>query len=209
MTRMNYFAGTCAMVLATAGTGCGLLNSGGTDVVPRVSLAGNWALNAAESSDTAHVSVRGLERGRRTQPDPDAPAAPGPAGTSRGRPRNARVEGDLAARVLVAARSHIERLTIADSGSVIALRGNEQTRVALSLDGRSVRQKWLDGSTVDMRARWVEQRLQIVRRVDGGITVQEYYSRSRGGSRLVVFSIVTGPFDGELTVRRVYDLVGE
>jgi len=204
MTRMNSFASTCAALLALASTGCALLGGGAAQPAARVSLAGNWALNVAESSDTARAAVRGLDRGIRTEQDANR-AAPRPTGTYGARPRTARVDGELADRVRAAVRSQAERLVIADSGAVIALQADEHARVVLSPDGSTVQQQWLDGTTAELRARWHEQRLEIVRRLDGGITVQEYYSRSPGGSRLVVFSIVRGPFDGEITVRRVYD----
>jgi hypothetical protein len=203
MTRMNSVAGTCAALLALASTGCALLGGGAAQPAARVSLAGNWALNVAESSDTAHTAVRGLDRGLRTEQD--ASRAMRPTGPYGERPRTARVDGELADRVRAAVRGQAERLVIADSGGVIALQADAHARVVLSPDGSTVQQQWLDGTTAELRARWHEQRLEIVRRLDGGITVQEYYSRSPGGSRLVVFSIVRGPFEGEITVRRIYD----
>src|SRR5688500_16163815 len=120
MTRIHSLLGTCAAVLALASTGCALLGGGAAEPAARVSLAGNWTLNAAESSDTAHTSVRGLERGMRNEPDASATAAR-PDGRYRERPRAARVQGELAERVLAAARGAAERLAIADSGGVVAL----------------------------------------------------------------------------------------
>ena len=203
MTRMNIFAGVCATVLAAGSTGCALLRGTETEPVERVSLAGNWILNVAESSDTARASVRTLHRD--APPASDAGRAAPRPGTYGERLRRAHVDDELAARVLAAARSQIEQLSIADSAGVITLHTGEHDPVVLTPDGRTARRKWLDGTTAELRARWVQRRLEIVRRLDGAITVQEYYSRSPGGSRLAVFTIVQGPFEGEITVRRVYE----
>jgi hypothetical protein len=208
MTRTTAATRLCVAVLTISSTGCGMTIGGAGNPAVHASFTGNWVLNVAESSDTMRASVRGLERGARVERDARGSAAPRST-TPAERARAARVDGELAARVRAASRSHIERLAIADSGGVITLRSGANHSVVLSPDGSTTRQKWLDGTSSDLRARWVAQRLEVVRKIDGSITVQEYYSRSPGGSRLVVFSIVTGPFDGEITVRRVYDSVTE
>jgi hypothetical protein len=187
-------------------TGCALLAGGGNGPAAAVSLAGNWKIDETQSSDTARASVRGLERGVSVEPDGERSGTRS-AGAYPERWRNARVDGELAARVLAAARNRIDRFTIADSAGVLTLRTGDDARVVVTPDGSSTRRTWLDGTSAELRARWVQQRLEIMRRLDGGITVHEYYSRSPGGSRLIVFSIVKGPFDGEITVRRVYELV--
>src|SRR5687767_6857915 len=171
MTRIHSLLGTCTAVLALASTGCALLGGGAAEPAPRVSLAGNWTLNAAESSDTAHTSARGLERGMSAVQDSNR-ATPRPTGSYGERPRMSRVDRELAERVRTTARSQAERLVIADSSGMIALQADEHARVVLSADGSTVRQQWIDGTSAELRARWVEQRLEIVRRLDGGITVQ-------------------------------------
>jgi hypothetical protein len=206
MTRIKSFARVCAALVVSLSTGCAVMGGGGNNTAAPVSLAGSWMLNVTESSDTARATLRGLDRAPRAFVDPAGTTARR-GGTFRDTVRAGRVDGALAARVLAAARQRTEQLTIADSAGVITLRGSEHDSVVVTPDGRSARRTWLDGTTGELRARWVQQRLEIVRRLDGGITVQEYYSRSPGGSRLVVFAIVKGPFDGEIAVRRVYDCI--
>jgi hypothetical protein len=206
MLRTTLYAGLCAAVIAAGSTGCALLDGGGAAPAPRGSLAGTWMLNENESSDTARASLHGLEQEARAAPDGDRSAGR-PAGTYPAGRRAGRVDGELAARVVAAARGRSDRFTIADSAGVLTLRTSDGPRVVVTPDGSTSRRNWLDGTISELRARWVQQRLEIVRRLDGGITVQEYYSRSPGSSRLVIFAIVSGPFDGEITVRRVYDLV--
>lgn len=203
MKRSGFVASMRVAVVAAVSQACTVMGSGASGPAP-VSLAGNWTLDVSESSDTSLAAVRGLVRGTRAAPD-NGGSATRPGGTYPERLRTARVDDDLAERVLAATRVRSDHLTIADSAGVITLRTGERAEVRVTPGARSARQTWLDGTTGELRARWVQQRLEIVRRLDGGITVQEYYARSPGGSRLVVFSIVKGPFDGEKTRRLVYN----
>jgi hypothetical protein len=79
--------------------------------------------------------------------------------------------------------------------------------VAVPTNWRKVRVTWLDAQPSEARARWKDGRLQIERRFDDGSGVTEYYSRSPGSSRLVVYTTVDGWLRTDATVRRVYDAV--
>jgi hypothetical protein len=116
-----------------------------------------------------------------------------------------RALSERAARALQAVRTPVQRITISDSAGAFVLRGEVGDGVRVTPDGTTARVAWLDGTPADVRTRWVAQRLEVVRRLDGGTMIREFYSRSPGSSRLIVFTIVTGPFDGEITLRRVYE----
>jgi hypothetical protein len=200
MMRMNVMA---AALVATSAA-CASTGAQPEVMTPHSSFAGTWVLNVAESSDSSRASMRALDAG--TRPAPAAGADQIQEGMYGDTTRYRRINDETAARVLAVLRTPIERLTVSDSAGMMQFR--VETQSVVIVPGSSTRKTWLDGTSALTRVRWVDQRLEIERRLERGITVQEYYSRSPGASKLVVFTIVRGGFDGEMTVRRVYDLFG-
>jgi hypothetical protein len=97
-------------------------------------------------------------------------------------------------------------MTISATDSLVRFRFDGQHDVALSTGWQAVQGGWGDGRSWRLRARWRQGRLEVERLQpdSGGIRLREYFSRSPGGDRLVVWTVAELP--QELTVRRIYRL---
>jgi hypothetical protein len=98
------------------------------------------------------------------------------------------------------------RLTIAQTDSTVTFTADDTPALALSVDGRRVRQK-ADSGEVEVRARWQGSAFVVERSVSGGGKVSEDYGRSQDGKQLFV---IVGLDLGRRAVvfRRVYDAAG-
>jgi hypothetical protein len=196
-----------ALVAAAAcAAGCAAAGQGTDTAAYRPDLSGTWVLDAAagndstalalalaDSADPRLLRVRGghLTGGGWNRAD-TLYRAPDPVRTAR--------------LALAIVREPPPRVTISVADAMVTFRFAEQQDVALGTTWQRTVDGWGDGRAWRMRARWRAGRLEVERQQpDGDVRLREYYSRSPGADRLVVWTAIELPGD-ELTVRRVYRL---
>lgn len=189
-----------------AGAGCA---AGTADSHPayRADLDGEWVLDAAAGNDSSALALAFADSA-----DPRLRASRGrrrPAGIDLSRDTLGRV-GDpvlAARRALAAVREPPARLTIVATDTLVTFGFGGTQDVALRTAWQAAESGWADARSWRVRARWRQGRLEVERQPvpENGVRLREYYSRSPGGDRLVVWTVVELPAD-ELTVRRIYRL---
>lgn len=199
--RLRSIAGLVA--IAAGLTGCGMMG-GAPYAAPRPDLSGTWVLNRAESSDSAVLDgvLTDTIAWRRITEDV----------TSAGGARDAESYAAYIRRRSAAERATIEalratpaRFTVTQADSLLGIEADGAPAVLVPVGGGAVATVWIDGRSADVRARWNAGRLEVERRLEDGVRIMEYYSRSPAGSRMVVFAEVDAGFGMHFTLRRVYD----
>jgi len=175
----------------------------------RADLSGSWLLDPSLSNDSSAFALAFADsadprlrsgRGRRFGRNPSTGLAGVDTVYRMDPARTAR-------RALAAVREPPARLTIAATDSLVTFRFGAGQDVALGTGWTQVAGSWGDDRVWRLRARWREGRLEVERDQpqQDGVQLHEYYSRSPGGDRLVVWTTITVQ-DDELSVRRVYRL---
>lgn len=201
--RLQSIAGLTAV--AAALTGCGLIG-GARYVAPRPDLTGTWVLNRAESSDSAVLAgaLTDTIGWRRIAGD----AAPADGGHDADRyAAYVRRRSDAERATIDVLRATPARFTVTQADSLFGIEVEGAPPVLVPIGGGAVAIIWIDGRSADVRARWHDGRLEVERRLEDGVRIMEYYTRSPGGSRMVVFAEVDTGFGVSFALRRVYRAV--
>jgi hypothetical protein len=203
----RYIALAASLATAAVAGACAANSAG--EPVYRPDLSGDWALDPAAGNDSSALGLALADsadprllalRGHRRPPSTGADITrdrqfrePDPIATARS--------------ALAVVREPPPRITISATDSLVTFRFDGQQDVALSTAWVPMEAGWGDDRSWRLRARWREGRLEVERLQpqDGGVRLREYYSRSPGADRLVVWTAIELPGD-ELTVRRVYRL---
>jgi len=165
-------------------------------------LSGTWQLNARESQDPAALqdSARARPRGA-PGGMPGAGGMPGggrPGGGPGRRPEGMGGRATIPLEVLWP----VERFTIEQGNDEVTFRFAPKEGVIVPTTGRAVATTFWPGSddTV-LKARWLEDGLEVERRMGEDKGIKEVYTRGRDAERLVV----TTNLPGGRTLRRVYE----
>jgi hypothetical protein len=100
------------------------------------------------------------------------------------------------------------RFAVTQADSLLAIEVDSAPPVVVPIGGGTAATIWIDGRSADVDARWVDGRLLVERRLEDGVSITEYYSRSPGGARMVVFAEVDTGFGVSFALRRVYHAEG-
>ena len=152
---------------------------------PRPVLDGDWQLDTDASNDATVFAVDRNARETRAIARLDSILP------------NARFRADTLIR------RPPQHMRIAAHDSMVWFRFDEDADVALRIGDGARDVRWFDGETWLVSVRWHEGRLQLRRQRRDHPWITEYFDRSRGSDRLVVFSVMSGG-EGEVSVRRVY-----
>lgn len=161
-------------------------------------LSGSWVLNEAESED-----LRGRMRGGGIEDD----GGPGMAGGRRGRMGGMDRERMRQAMQMLREASRVLKIIQDDSTITVASAGGAKR--VLFPDGRKVEHELRNGTAVETKARWKDDRLVVERKFDGGVKITETYERTGEGRQLHVEVKLGGGIPRSLEFRRVYDAVDE
>jgi len=198
---------TVILTASLALSGCGVFGSTPAPTY-KPDLSGTWIL--ADSNDSTAFQLALGDSARRL---PRSSGERGNSGMGRADTSYSVVGSRMLnpVRATQAAATAVgpapSRLTIEATDSLVTFRFPVGEDVALATDWQQVTGIWSEQRPWELRARWYEGRLEVERRQPNGdrIKLEEYYSRSPGSDRLVVWTRISVPGD-ELSVRRVYRL---
>ena len=100
-----------------------------------------------------------------------------------------------------------KKLTIVEGDGEILITDNEGRTLRLKADGRKVQQKLANGLvSVTRKTEWNGAMLVTEVEIEDGPTIVQTYTRSEGGSQLIVTTRMTTPRGGQpREIKYVYD----
>jgi hypothetical protein len=175
----------------------------------RPALSGRWRINGEKSEDGAE-KLRAAAGGRR--PGGSGPGGSGPGGSGRAGGgfggRGAGRRGGGPGRGAGDMRDSMRRLTEAPAEMTIT---QTETEIAIAEKDGRLRllhpdgEPYKDSTGGEVRTRWVDDRLVVDTRLEGGPKVSETFSLDAPTRQLVIESRFEGRLLGDVTVRRVYE----
>ena len=163
-------------------------------------LSGVWMLNQDESEDARVKFQEAMASGTRGGGRGGGRGARGAGGPDRGQMQ------ETMQMVMQAAML----LTITQDDSTVTILGSKGSEIVVYPDGREIEVPIEDVGTVETKARWKGDKLQIERKFEAGLKITATYELKSDGKQMhVQTKFEGGPMPSTVNVRRVYDARAE